>query len=516
MSYPAFLEQMGTVNDLLCSASLLSWDARTMMPAGSVEMRGRQIATLMTLARETLLSAETSRRLETAERDTRSLPEDAAERRAISQTQHAIALHRRIPAGLQAERVALREVARAAWVKARAKNRFADFAPYLAQTVTLVRRVAEAIGYEAHPYDALLPLFEPGETVASLDRLFAQLRSALRPLLRSIRKRPAVRWDFLQRDFPVERQRAFGLRMAERFGYDLERGRLDTTIHPFEISFTREDVRITTRYKENYLPASLFGTLHETGHALYEQGVNPAYTRTPLATDLPGMYAVGGVSFGAHESQSRLWENHIGRSRTFWQLHYGELQAEFAEQLADVSLDEFHRAINRVEPGLIRVEADELTYDFHIMLRTEIERDLIGGTLTVNDLPERWNASMKTELGLDVPSDQLGALQDTHWSTGQIGTFCNYTIGNVMAAQLYQTATAADPAIERGLAIGDYGPLREWLRVAVYQHGRRFSRDELLVQATGQELNPDAYIRYLTGKYTSLYQLQAHETATVQ
>ncbi|MDE1161477.1 MAG: carboxypeptidase M32 [Acidobacteriaceae bacterium] len=507
MSYTQFLEQMATVNDLLCSASMLSWDARTMMPSGAVEVRGQQIATLMTLARTTLLSDETMRRLELAERSTRDLAEDSAERRSIAQTQYAIAMHKRIPDELQAERVALREVSRAAWVKARAEDRFEDFAPYLEKVVALARRAADAIGYEQHPYDALLSLFEPGETVVSLDKLFSRLRESLIPLLRAVQSKQQVRWDFLEREFPENEQREFGIKMAEAFGYDLRRGRLDNTVHPFEISFTREDVRITTRYTRNYLPASLFGTLHETGHALYEQGVDPAYTRTPLATDLPGMYAVGGVSFGAHESQSRLWENHVGRSKEFWNLHYPSLSALFPSQLADVDTAAFHRAVNRVQPGLIRVEADELTYDFHIMLRTEIERDLIAGTLEVKDLPERWNAAMKSDLGLDVPNNRLGVLQDTHWSTGQIGTFCNYTIGNVMAAQLYKTALTTDKTIQPALDEGNYAPLRHYLRDTIHQHGRRYSRDELLTMATGRTLDPEPYIEYLTAKYTELYEL---------
>ncbi|MDE1156533.1 MAG: carboxypeptidase M32 [Acidobacteriaceae bacterium] len=509
MSYSEFLGQMGTVNDLLSSASLLSWDARTMMPSGAVEVRGQQIATLMTLARTTLLSDETLRLLEKAERSTRDLAEDSAERRALEQTRYAIEMHKRIPAALQAERVAVREVSRAAWAKARAEDRFEDFAPYLEKVVNIARQVADAIGYEAHPYDALLSLFEPGETVVSLNKLFGRLREAMLPVLRAIQQKPQLRWDFLERDYPEQQQRDFGLQMAEVFGYDLRRGRLDTTIHPFEISFTREDVRITTRYKRNYLPASLFGTLHEAGHALYEQGVDPAYTRTPLATDMPGMYAVGGVSYGAHESQSRLWENHIGRSKAFWDLHYPALKAHFPDQLSDIDVSAFHRAVNRVEPGLIRVEADELTYDFHIIFRTEIERDLIDGSLKVKDLPERWNAEVKKDLGLDVPNNRLGVLQDTHWSTGQIGTFCNYTIGNVMAAQLYKTAVTVDSNIEPALSEGNYAPLRHWLQQEIYQHGRRFSRDELLVKSTGRTLDPEPYIEYLTGKYTSLYELGA-------
>jgi carboxypeptidase Taq len=507
MSYSQLLERMGTVNDLLSAGSLLSWDSRTMMPSGAVEVRGKQIATLMMLAKTTLTDDETLRLLDAAEREMRALPEDAAERRTISQTREAVAIHRRIPRDLQHARIELRETSRAAWVKAREENRYDLFAPYLERTVELARRLADAIGYKEHPYDALMSLFEPGETVSSLQPLFTRLRAGLIPLLRGVAAAPVPRWEFLQRDYPEAEQKAFGLKIAERFGYDLTRGRLDATVHPFEISFTREDVRITTRYNRNYLPASLFGMLHETGHALYEQGVDPAYTRTPLATDLPGLYAVGGVSFGAHESQSRLWENQIGRSRQFWALHYEELRATFPTQLADVTEAEFHRAVNRVAPGLIRVEADELTYDFHIMLRTEIESDLIAGKLTVAELPEVWNAAMKRDLDVVVPDDRRGVLQDIHWSGGQIGTFCNYTIGNVMAAQLYDVAMQSDVGMEAALATGDYAPLRHWLGENIHQHGRRFSRDELLVKATGRTLDPEPYIAYLTKKYSDLYGL---------
>jgi carboxypeptidase Taq len=276
-------------------------------------------------------------------------------------------------------------------------------------------------------------------------------------------------------------------------------------VHPFEISFTRNDVRITTRYYPNFLPASLFGTMHEAGHGLYEQGIDPAYTRTTLATDLVGLYAVGGVSFGAHESQSRLWENHIGRSRRFWDLHYGMLQETFPEALGDVDVAAFHRAINRVRPGYIRVEADELTYDFHIMLRVDIETRLVDGTLKVKDLPEAWNAVIKQELGLDVPNDRLGCLQDIHWSSGQIGTFCNYTIGNVMAAQVLETARAEDPSIQASVDAGNYAPLKDWLTNNIYVHGRRFGRDELLQRITGRNLDPKPYVKYLRDKYTALY-----------
>ncbi len=504
MGYRAFLERMGEVNDLLCAESVLSWDARTMMPSGGADTRAKQLATLTVLAREHLVADETRRLLERAEAETAKLPEDSVERTMCAQVREAIEYHLRIPAALVHRRAEVGSKGQHVWAKARAESDFASFVPVLEQTIALNQEMAEHIGYEEHPYDALMFRFEPGETVRSLQPLFAALREGLQPLVRAIGEKEPPRVDFLQRPFPVDRQLEFALKMAGKLGYDTGRGRLDLTVHPFEISFTRNDVRITTRVNDEWMPKSLFGTLHETGHALYEQYCDPAYTRTPFATDLVGLYAVGGVSFGAHESQSRLFENHVGRSREFWELNYGELHATFPEQLAGIDTETFWRAVNRVEPGLVRVESDELTYDFHIMLRVEIEAALIDGSLGVSELPEAWNAKVKEYLGLDVPNDRLGVLQDVHWSSGQIGTFCNYTIGNVMAGQLFHTATQ-DDLIRDGLAKADYRPLREWMTEHVHRHGRRYTRDQLLENATGKALDPQYYIEHLTRKYTDIY-----------
>ena len=506
MGYKAFLERMGEVNDLLCAESMLSWDARTMMPPGGADTRAKQLATLTVLARDRLVSDETRRLLDQAETETAALPDDSVERTICRQVREAIEYHLRIPAALVHKRAEVGSFGQHIWAKARNESDFASFAPVLEETVALNREMAECIGYEEHPYDALMVRFEPGETVASLQPLFAALREGLLPLLRAIGEKDAPRVDFLERPFPVDKQLAFALKMAKTLGYDTDRGRLDLTVHPFEISFTRNDVRITTRVNDEWMPKSLFGTLHETGHALYEQFCDPAYTRTPLATDLIGLYAVGGVSFGAHESQSRLFENHVGRSREFWDLNYGVLNDTFPEQLAGIDTETFWRAINRVQPGLVRVESDELTYDFHIMLRVEIEAALVDGSLTVPDLPEAWNAKVKEYLGLDVPNDRLGVLQDVHWSSGQIGTFCNYTIGNVMAGQLFAEANK-DGRVREGLATADYLPLREWMTEHIHRHGRRYSRDELLEKATGRRLDPTFYIDHLTRKYSRIYDL---------
>ncbi|MEM6593722.1 MAG: carboxypeptidase M32 [Pseudomonadota bacterium] len=507
MSYADLIDVTGRVNDFLNASSVLSWDARTMMPKAGAETRAKQLATLTVAARNLLCSDETKRALEGAEIEVAGRPSDSPEARIVAQVRAAITYHERIPTELLRRKTELGSTAHQTWAAARANADFAAFAPALTRMVEINQEMAEAIGYDAHPYDALMYRFEPGITVAILQQLFQRLREGMRPLIEGIAEAKQPRTDFLYRDYPVDRQMQFALKMAKRIGYDTDRGRLDTTVHPFEVSFTRNDVRITTRVNAAYMPMSLFGALHEAGHAAYEQGVDPAYTRTPLATDLISLYAVGGVSFGAHESQSRLWENHVGRSRAFWKNHFGDIQAAYPDTLNDVTDEEFYRAVNRSEPSFIRVEADELTYDFHIMLRTEIEAQMIDGSLAVADLPEAWNAAMKENLGVDVPDDAQGILQDVHWSSGQIGTFCNYTIGNIMAAQLFSSAVEAEPGLQPALEAADYTPLRDWLTEHVARHGRRYTRDELLQNATGRALDPEPYLAYLTGKYSDIYAL---------
>jgi carboxypeptidase Taq len=471
-----------------------------MMPAGGVEARGYQIATLMEGARERLLSAATRKALDAAEAAAQGQPQDSAERREIAAVRDAVEFHSRIPADLIRRKAELRPKANVTWIEARKQNDFSIFAPHLTETVDLQRAYADAIGYEAHPYDALLSLYEPGETVTSVRSLFDRLRPALRSIRQAAEAKGDVRTDFMGRSFPAEAQRQFGERIARKFGYDLARGRLDFTVHPFEISFTRNDVRITMRRAETFEPPAIFGAFHEVGHGLYEQYVDPTYTRTALASDLKQLYAVGGTSFGAHESQSRLWENHVGRSRPFWDLHFADLQQAFAPSLDDVDAEAFYRAVTRVRPGLIRTDADELTYDLHIMLRVEIEADLIGGKLNVADIPEAWNAAMTRDLGRRPPGDANGCLQDIHWSSGMFGSFCTYTIGNVMGAQLFETAMK-DGAQADAFGRGDYAPLHGWLKEHVWQHGRRFTRDEVLQRATGRTLEVEPYIGHLTRRY---------------
>ncbi|MFC4454021.1 carboxypeptidase M32 [Deinococcus sonorensis] len=498
-----FARLSAEINDLLCILNVLNWDARTQMPPGGSVTRAQQSATLTGVAQEKLLSPAFEQAVRAA------LDADPNDR-AAQQTLEATSALKRVPETLTRELAALKGEAQDVWAEAKAANDFPRFAPYLERMVHLSRDLADALGYQDHPYDALLNLYEPGLTTATLLPLLQRLREHHVPLLQAIMRQPEPRTDFLDRHYPAAEQRAFSLRLAQAFGYDLTRGRLDASAHPFEISFTRQDVRITTRYQETFLPGALFGTLHETGHALYEQGVAPELSRTVLASDLLGLYAVGGASFGTHESQSRLWENRVGRSRAFWDLHFPALQQQFPEQLQGVSAAEFHRAVNRVRPSLIRVEADELTYDLHIMLRVELESRLIAGELSVQDLPAAWNARVKADLGLDVPDDARGVLQDIHWSTGYFGSFPTYTVGNVMAAQFYRAAQAALPQLDAQLASGDYTPLREWLTQHIYRHGRTYTPHELLERATGSGLDPQPYLDYLSEKFTGLYALEAH------
>ncbi len=505
-AYEDLTEQVAQVNDILNAISVLTWDARTQMPPGGAETRGQQLATLSSLAQERLTSERLKAALAEAEKDISN--GDITQTRTVESIRKAVELFERIPPALTADLARLKTVSQDVWAEARKNSDFGLFAPYLEQMVTLNRRLAEAIGYTDHPYDALLRQYEPGLTTRTLQDLFASLKEGILPLLGEIRTHgQEPRWDFLIRDFPENRQREFNVRLAELFGYDFARGRLDTSAHPFEISFTRQDVRITTRYDCHYLPMSLFGTLHEVGHALYEQGVSPELIRSALTSDFLGFYAVGGASYGTHESQSRLWENLVGRSRPFWERHFSGLQEVFPEQLQDVDSTTFYGAVNRVSPSLIRVEADEVTYNLHIMLRVELETALLEGNLEVADLPEAWNAKVGEYLGLTPPDDASGVLQDIHWSAGLFGSFPTYTVGNVMASQFFEAAKAQVAGLDEALAAGDYALLRGWLTETIYRHGRTYTPRELLERATGRSLDVAPYLEYLNSKYRELYDL---------
>lgn len=503
MSYADFQGRIARINDILCAVNLLSWDSRTVMPPGGVDARGRQIATLTTLARDMATGDDLRRAMEGARNALAKAAKDDIRLRALDRAAAEIATLSRIPASIIAEMAGLKTRAHAAWAEARAANDFAGYAPLLERMMAMQREISAAIGGGAHPYDPLIALYEPGMSYGTLQRLYGELKAALVPLIGRAATAPQPRTDFLTRSYPIPAQKAFGLRIAERLGYDMTRGRLDDTVHPFEISFTRDDVRITSRFRETWLPGGIFALWHEAGHGMYEQGGAPEHVRTIFATDLVNLYAVNGASFGMHESQSRLWENRVGRSRRFWALHFADLRAHFPDQLADVTAEAFWRSVNRVRPDCIRVEADELTYDMHIILRSEIEAALMAGEMQVADLPEVWAAKMRDYLGVEVPDDTRGVLQDVHWSHGYVGSFPTYTLGNIMASQLFGKAES-DPAVAGGLQAGDYGPLHSWLADTIYRHGRTFSPSEILMRVTGDGLNTGPYIADLTEKVEAL------------
>lgn len=507
MSYYQTVErQVKVIGDLLNALNVLVWDSRVNMPSTASDARAQQIATLASLAQEKLLAPELVDSVEAAQQELGSHA-DLVQQRTLAAVRQAITYHQSIPKELYRALNYAKGTAQQAWVSARQHGDFSMFAPHLIQTLRLKRELASCIGSDMNSYDALMYEFEPSMTTTRVTRLFETLKSLLIPLAHRIRERPSPRTDFLYRTYDLDKQRSFALTIAETFGYDLNRGRLDTAPHPFEISFTRDDVRITTRYNTNYLPVSLFATWHETGHGLYEQGASPEFTRSATTSDLIGLYAVAGTSYSAHESQSRLWENLVARSRSFWEVHYGHLRDVFPAQLADVTLDEFYRAVNCVRSTPIRVEADEVTYHLHVMLRVELEIALLNESLSVEDLPEAWNHKVKEYLGLNITDDREGVLQDIHWSAGLFGAFPTYTIGTVMASQFFSAALHQNPHIEAQLIGGDYTLLHQWLTENIYRHARLYSSDELLEMTTGRPLDSQEFERYITKKYGDLYGL---------
>lgn len=507
-AYQELQQHIAAYNDILNVLNLLKWDTRTQMPPGGAQTRGQQMATLSRLAKDLFVSDKTARLLDAAEAEIAAEAPDSYRVRAVRQTREYYEIQRRIPTELLGEMATLAPASEHVWAEARKNNDFASFAPYLQKMLDLNKALADAVGYAGHPFDALVFEYEPSMTAARLRVLFNDLKAGVLPLLKRIvdHDRPLEK-DLWAHEYPIDKQKAFGLEMAQKFGYDLERGRLDIAPHPFEISFTRQDVRITTRYDLHYLPMALFGTLHETGHALYEQNIEPELTRTALTTDFLGQYAVGGTSYGAHEFSSRLWENQIGRSREFWECHLPRLKEFFPDQLKDADSDLFYRAVNRVRPSLIRVEADEVTYNLHIMLRVEIEMGLLDGSTQVKDLPEIWNAKMQEYLGVVPPNDTKGVLQDVHWSGGGFGSFPGYTIGNIMSAQILDAAYGAVPNLRDSLTQGDYAPLLGWLTDNIYRHGRAYTINELLQRVSGSDLHVKPYLTYLETKFSGLYGL---------
>jgi carboxypeptidase Taq len=487
------------VNDLESAADLLAWDQETYMPIGGGSARARQLSTLRRLAHEKFIDPAIGRLLDNLQPYAEGLPYDSDDASLIRVARRDYERATKVPAPFVAEMGSHLAISYQAWTRARPANDFATMQPLLEKTLDLCRQWAEFFpGYE-HIADPLIDLSDEGMRATTLRALFAELRQQLVPLVQTITAQPPADDSCLRQEFPEDQQLAFGLQVARQIGYDFDRGRQDLTHHPFMTKFSLGDVRITTRTQRNNLTEALFGTIHESGHAMYEQGIRMEFEGTPLAN---------GTSAGVHESQSRLWENVIGRSRDFWRFLYPQLQTAFPSQLGAVSLDTFYRAINKVEHSLISTAADEVTYNLHVMIRFDLELELLEGRLAVRDLPEAWRERYRTDLGIVPPDDRDGVLQDMHWFGATIGgVFQGYTLGNIMGAQFFAAAMVAHPEIPSQIARGEFGSLHGWLRENICQHGRKFTASELMERITGGPLSIEPYMRYLRGKYGELYSL---------
>lgn len=478
---------------------VMYWDLRTGAPRKGVEARSELLGVLSTEMFKMSISAEMKGFL-----DEFSRPEvfellDAINRKIVTECKEEYDHSVKIPPEMYQEYVVLTSNAETVWEEAKHAADFKMFEPYLEKIVDYNRKFIELWGYEGNKYNTLLDLFEPGMTVEKLDQMFGELRTRLVPLVSAI-KESANKPDtsFLKHNFDKEKQRQFSLFILQEMGYDFAAGRLDESEHPFATGLNPGDVRITTKFKPDDVTFALFGTIHEGGHGLYEQNISSELLGTPLCT---------GTSMGIHESQSRFWENFVGCSRAFWQRYYGDLQQLFPEQLGSVSVEAFYRAINEATPSYIRIEADELSYNLHIMIRYEIEKSLINGDISVAELPRVWNEKYREYLGIDPRNDAEGVLQDVHWAGGSFGYFPSYSLGNMYAAQMVHTLKTAMPEFEALIMTGNLLPIKEWLTEKVYQHGKLLTPGEIILQVTGEPLNPTYLANHLESKYKDIYRL---------
>ena len=496
------LEQLKTllaeVADLNNAQELLGWDQQTYMPQGGGEARGNQLATLGKISHQKFTSDEIGTLLGDLEKEYGDADPDSDDLRLLKVTRYNYDQATRVPSEFVAEFAVVTSKAFEAWVEARGKSDFSIFQPHLEKVVELNQRYVTFFPPADHPYDVLLDQFERGMKTADVKAIFDALRPQQVELLKAIAEKPQVDDVFLHVEYDEKKMWDFSEVIATKFGYDWERGRQDKSAHPFTSNFSINDVRITTRFEPDNPTVMLFSTMHETGHGLYELGSKQDYERTPLA---------GGASLAVHESQSRMWENLVGRSLPFWEHFYPEFQKLFPVQVGDVELDSFYKGINRVESSLIRVNADEATYNMHIMLRLELEIGMVEGTVEVKDLPEIWNAKMDEYLGITPPDDAKGVLQDIHWSSGMLGYFSTYALGNLISAQLWEKINIDIPDLSEQFRKGEFGSLLEWLREKIHVHGSKSEPQELIHRVTGLKINSAAYVRYLKQKYSDIYGL---------
>ena len=476
---------------------LAYWDMRTGAPKRGIEGRSEAVGVLSAESFKLAVSDEMGELLARLREPETYGSLSRIDKRLVDETAKEYERNRRIPPELYQEYVVLTSQAEAFWEEAKANSDYAGFRPYLERIIDYTNRFIDLWGVKGTRYDTLLDQYEPGMTTAELDRLFGGLREKLVPLAAAIAESPAKPdRSVLAGTFEPEAQRRFSLFILKEMGFDFDAGRLDESVHPFATGLGPGDVRITTRYLKDDVASALFGTIHEGGHALYEQNISAELTGTPLAE---------GASYGIHESQSRFWEIFISMSRPFWNRYLRELQRVFPGQLDDVSVDQFYRAINRAEPSLIRIEADELTYNLHIMIRYEIEKQLIAGQIEVKDLPQIWNDKYEEYLGVRPSHDGEGVLQDVHWSGGSFGYFPSYSLGNMYAAQICAKMKQELPDFTGLVERGEFAPIKEWLTERIYRHGMMMKPEQFMQQVTGEELDARYLIEHLQTKFGELY-----------
>lgn len=489
---------LARITDLGRANALCGWDQQVNMPKGGAEDRGNILSTIAGLSHEMFTSDEMAKLIEDLKPVAAQMDPDSDDACLILRTAHDFEKQTKVPTEKVAEFAKVSAMAETAWEHAREEDDFKFFQPELEKLVVLRREYADYFKPYDHVYDPLLDDFEPGLKTTEVISVFNKVRPQQVELIKAIAERPQVDDAFLHIPYPEQGQWDFGVDVATHFGFDWNRGRQDKSVHPFTTGFGIGDVRITTRFDPERAASALFSTMHETGHALYEQGVSARLGRGPLAT---------GASMAIHESQSRMWENLVGRSLSFWKFFYPKLTAIFPDQLKGVTLEQFYKGINKVEPSLIRVEADEATYNLHVMLRLELEIALMEGKLAVKDLPEAWNSRMKDYLGIVPPNDRLGVLQDVHWSSGLFGYFPTYALGNLVSVQLWEKIQTEIPTLDAQIERGEFSELLAWLRKNIHVHGAKFEPKVLIERVTGTGIDPDPYMRYLKTKFTDIYGL---------
>ncbi|MBI5301240.1 MAG: carboxypeptidase M32 [Chloroflexi bacterium] len=490
-------KRLATVSDLHRASAVLGWDQQTYMPAKGAAARAEQLAILDKLAHEFFITDEIGTLLDDLAGYAAQLPYNSDDASLIRVTRRDYEKAKRIPPALIEEISRTSALALEAWTQARKESNFKLFQPHLEKIVALEIQEANYLGYTEQIYDALLDQYEPEMTTAQVQAIFAGVKKELVPFARAVIANSARVDDaVLHRAYDEQKQWDFGVAVIQQLGFDFKGGRQDKSVHPFTIGFGMGDTRITTRIDREFLPTALMGTIHECGHALYDMGYRAELDRSPLE---------GGASLGTHESQSRLWENIVGRSRGFWMHSFPRLREIFPEQLADQTAESFYRAINKVKPSYIRVEADEVTYNLHIMLRFELEIALISGKLKVADVPDAWNAKMREYLGITPPNDAQGCLQDIHWSSASFGYFSTYALGTFFSAQLWEKASRDIPTLAAQIERGEFVELLAWLRANVHQHGRKFTLDKLARDITGEPLQTQSWMRYIKTKFGEIY-----------